>query len=158
MTQRGDVVVATFPYVSGGASKNRPAVVVQCDRLNRQMRNTVVAMVPGNFRLVSREPSQFLIDPAAPEGRSAGLMFPSAVQCENPMTIDQNVILRTLGHLSDALKQRLKDQVEGYARRKGMPVAEVERWLAPSLAYEVEEESGGPESWQQVLHRRSISS
>jgi 5-methyltetrahydrofolate--homocysteine methyltransferase len=29
-----------------------------------------------------------------------------------------------------------KDQVEAYARRKGMPVAEVERWLAPHLAYD----------------------
>jgi 5-methyltetrahydrofolate--homocysteine methyltransferase len=31
-----------------------------------------------------------------------------------------------------------RDQVEDYARRKGMPVAEMERWLAPSLAYEPE--------------------
>ena len=29
-----------------------------------------------------------------------------------------------------------RDQVEDYARRKGMPVAEVERWLAPNLAYD----------------------
>ncbi len=29
-----------------------------------------------------------------------------------------------------------RDQVESYARRKGMPQAEVERWLAPNLAYE----------------------
>ncbi|MGE5230342.1 MAG: vitamin B12 dependent-methionine synthase activation domain-containing protein, partial [Deltaproteobacteria bacterium] len=29
-----------------------------------------------------------------------------------------------------------KDQVEDYARRKGMDVAAVERWLAPNLAYE----------------------
>jgi len=28
-----------------------------------------------------------------------------------------------------------RDQVEDYARRKGMPVGEVERWLAPNLAY-----------------------
>ncbi len=28
-----------------------------------------------------------------------------------------------------------RDQVEDYARRKGMPVAEVERWLASNLAY-----------------------
>ena len=28
-----------------------------------------------------------------------------------------------------------RDQVEDYARRKGMDVAEVERWLAPSLGY-----------------------
>jgi 5-methyltetrahydrofolate--homocysteine methyltransferase len=30
-----------------------------------------------------------------------------------------------------------KDQVEDYARRKHMPIADVERWLAPNLAYEV---------------------
>ena len=29
-----------------------------------------------------------------------------------------------------------RDQLEDYARRKGMSVAEVERWLAPNLAYD----------------------
>ena len=29
-----------------------------------------------------------------------------------------------------------RDQVEDYAARKGMPLADVERWLAPNLAYE----------------------
>ena len=29
-----------------------------------------------------------------------------------------------------------RDQVESYAARKGMSVAEVERWLAPNLGYE----------------------
>ncbi len=29
-----------------------------------------------------------------------------------------------------------RDQVEEYARRKGMAVAEIERWLQPWLAYE----------------------
>ena len=33
-----------------------------------------------------------------------------------------------------------KDQVEDYAARKGMRVAEVERWLGPNLAYEAEVE------------------
>jgi 5-methyltetrahydrofolate--homocysteine methyltransferase len=31
-----------------------------------------------------------------------------------------------------------RDQVESYAARKGMARAEVERWLAPNLAYEAE--------------------
>ena len=31
-----------------------------------------------------------------------------------------------------------RDQVEDYARRKGMKVAEVERWLAPNLGYDAE--------------------
>jgi 5-methyltetrahydrofolate--homocysteine methyltransferase len=29
-----------------------------------------------------------------------------------------------------------RDQMEDYARRKGVPVQEVERWLASNLAYE----------------------
>ncbi len=28
-----------------------------------------------------------------------------------------------------------RDQVEDYARRKGMPVEQVERWLGPNLGY-----------------------
>jgi 5-methyltetrahydrofolate--homocysteine methyltransferase len=29
-----------------------------------------------------------------------------------------------------------RDQVEDYARRKGMDLATMERWLAPNLGYE----------------------
>ena len=31
-----------------------------------------------------------------------------------------------------------RDQVEDYAGRKGVPLAEAERWLRPNLAYEPE--------------------
>jgi len=48
MTQRGDVVVVAFPFISGGGGKNRPALVVQCDRDNQRLSNTIVAMITGN--------------------------------------------------------------------------------------------------------------
>jgi len=32
-----------------------------------------------------------------------------------------------------------EDQVESYAKRKGMEMKEAERWLAPNLGYEPEE-------------------
>jgi 5-methyltetrahydrofolate--homocysteine methyltransferase len=35
-----------------------------------------------------------------------------------------------------AVDRLAKDQVEDYARRKGMPLVEVERWLAPNLGYD----------------------
>ncbi len=35
-----------------------------------------------------------------------------------------------------------RDQVEDYARRKGMTVAEAERWLSPALGYEPNEQAG----------------
>jgi mRNA-degrading endonuclease toxin of MazEF toxin-antitoxin module len=107
MTRRGDVVVAVFPYVGGGTSKNRPAVVVQADRLNHQIGNTVLAMITGNTKLIGKEPTQFLIDPGTPDGKSSGLAQPSAVKCENLMTVFQNDILHKLGHLSDTLKNQL---------------------------------------------------
>lgn len=52
MTQRGDVVRVQYPFVGGGAGKKQPAVVVQCDRLNAKIQNTVIAMVTGNISRV----------------------------------------------------------------------------------------------------------
>jgi 5-methyltetrahydrofolate--homocysteine methyltransferase len=37
-----------------------------------------------------------------------------------------------------------RDQVEDYARRKGMDLRTAERWLAPNLNYEAERRTGGP--------------
>lgn len=109
MSRRGDIVLANFPWIGGGASKNRPAVVVQSDQLNNKLANTIVAMITGNTSLIGKDPAQFLIDPATPEGPSSRRAHASAVKCENLMTIGQRQIIRTLGHLSDELKTRLSD-------------------------------------------------
>ena len=103
MTRRGDVVVVAFPYVSGGAGKNRPALVVPCDRDNRRLSNTVVAMITGNTRYAQTEPTQLRIDPATPDGKSLGLNYPSAVKCNNLYTIDQRHILATINALAPTL-------------------------------------------------------
>ena len=43
--------------------------------------------------------------------------------------ITENKVILTVGRLGS-------DQVEAYARRSGYALAEMERWLAPNLAYE----------------------
>ena len=101
MTRRGDVVIVRFPYAGGGGYKVRPAVVVQCDRLNRKIDDTIVVMVTSNLKRVRTEPAEFLIDPSAPDGSSSGLTMLSAVKCQNLATIPQADILDTIGHLSD---------------------------------------------------------
>jgi mRNA interferase MazF len=103
MIQKGDVIIVAFPYVTGGGSKNRPALVVQCDRNNQRLQNTIVAMITGNVRLATTEPTQILIDPSTPDGQLSGLAYPSAVKCENLYTLSQVHILHKLGSLSSSL-------------------------------------------------------
>ncbi len=107
--KRGDVILVEIPYYDRPGSKERPAVVIQCDRNNRRLMSTLVAGVTKNVRRVAQEPTQFLVDPFSPEGASSGLSVPSAVKCENLHTISQAKVRRTLGNLSDFLKQKLEE-------------------------------------------------
>ena len=109
MSRRGDVVIVNIPFYDRVGSKERPAVVVQCDRNNRRLLSTMVAAITTNLKRVATEPTQFLIDVATLDGQSAGLAQSSAVKCENLFTVAQADIRRTVGHLSDPLKQKLND-------------------------------------------------
>ncbi len=90
---RGDVVIVEIPYVQGPGGKKRPALVVQNDRDNARLANTIVAMISGNIEHAA-EATQLLVDPAAPEVRSSGLHGPSVVKCCNLFTIAQADIHR----------------------------------------------------------------
>jgi len=107
MSRRGDIVVVEIPYYDRPGGKERPAVVVQCDRNNARLMSTVVAGMTTNLRHVTTEPTQFLVDPSTPEGASSGVPMSSAVKCENLYTVSQARIKRTLGRLSDVLRRKL---------------------------------------------------
>ncbi len=108
MALRGDVVIVDFPFSDQPARKRRPAVVVQGDVYNQRIAKTVVAMVTGNLARIN-DPAHLFVDPATSDGASSGLRVPSLVSCNNLFTVDQEDILRTLGHLSDVLAHRLDD-------------------------------------------------
>jgi mRNA interferase MazF len=93
---RGDVVLVDYPFTAGGA-KVRPALVVQNDRDNARMANTVVAQISGNTARVS-EATQHLIELAADPG--CGLTRDLALIATNLLTMRQSDILRVLGTLS----------------------------------------------------------
>ena len=105
---RGDVVIVELPYADGQRGKNRPALIVQNDRDNRRLANTVVAMVSGNIGHAA-EPSQVLIDPTSPEGASSGLHGPSVVKCCNLYTVRQQDVLKTIGRLSPMLMDQISN-------------------------------------------------
>jgi mRNA interferase MazF len=104
--KRGDVVLADFPFQDMPGSKIRPALVVQNDADNQALDNTILAMITGSKRGLGR-PTNILVDPATPEGAGSGLAGPSLVKCGNLATIRQERVLKIIGHLSDALMQKV---------------------------------------------------
>lgn len=105
--RRGDVVLVDYPYSSGGGRKVRPALVVQNDRDNQRLVNTVVVQVTSLTRRAT-EPTQVLVEIATPDGGQSGLRQDSVVNCVNILTLDQRQILRVLGSLSGPLLQQVE--------------------------------------------------
>jgi mRNA interferase MazF len=104
---RGDVVLVNYPFASGTGSKVRPAVVIQCDRNNVRLDNTIIAQLTSRTRFASSEPTQLLIEADSAAGRQAGLLVDSALSCENLYTIRQDAIVRKIGTLPDSLLPRV---------------------------------------------------
>lgn len=104
---RGDVILVDFPFSAGGGSKVRPAVVIQNDRDNRRLTNVIVAMITSQTARAKSEATQLLIDVGTPDGRRAGLIMDSAVNCANLFTIHQHKVIHLLGKLSPVLLAKL---------------------------------------------------
>ena len=106
--QRGDVVLVDYPYASGTGAKVRPVLVIQNDRDNRRLRNTIVVQITSVTRR-ALEPTQSLIELVTPAGRQSGLRQDSVVNCVNLLTLDKKMILRKMGSLPDFALQRVND-------------------------------------------------
>ena len=103
--KRGDVVLVDYPFTTGGA-KVRPALIVQNDRDNARMANTIVAQISGNIAR-AHEATQHLIELATEPG--CGLARDSALIATNLLTMHQSDILRVLGSLSAATMAQIDD-------------------------------------------------
>lgn len=107
--RRGDVVLVDYPYSDRSGSKIRPCLVVQSDRNNLRLDDTIVVAITSNTARATVEPTQLLIDPAASAGRQSGLLFPSVVQCENILTIDCSYVSRRIGSLPLDVMMQVND-------------------------------------------------
>lgn len=104
--RRGDVVLALYPFAAGGGTKKRPVLVVQNDRDNQRLTNTIVVQITSNLRRAD-EPTHLLIELVTPEGRQSGLLADSVVSCVNLATIHEGRIDRVIGSLPPSLMARV---------------------------------------------------
>jgi mRNA interferase MazF len=105
--KRGDICLLDYPYADGSGSKVRPVLIVQNDRDNQRLANTIGALITKNVSRV-HEPTQLLIDVSTPEGQQSGLNQTSAVTCGNLFTVAQTKVRRVVGSLSPAMMARIQ--------------------------------------------------
>lgn len=106
--QRGDVVMVDWVYSDRTGSKIRPGVVVQADFLNQMITDTVLIAVTRTTRGAAA--TEVIIDPAVDS--NSGLRLVSIASCNNFITLDQVLIRRTLGYLSDATVQKIEARLK----------------------------------------------
>jgi mRNA interferase MazF len=97
--RRGDVVLVDYLFSDRSGSKVRPCLVVQNDANNHRLDDTILAAISSNTSRAAREPTQLLVAVTTAAGQQSGLLFDSAVQCENLVTIDCPFIFRKIGTL-----------------------------------------------------------
>ncbi len=106
--QRGDVVLVDFPYAGSAGSKVRPALVIQNDRDNGRLVNTIVAQITGTTHR-ALEATQVRIDLNTPEGQQSGLRFDSVV---NGVNLEKSKVLRHLGNLPILFMRKVNDALK----------------------------------------------
>ena len=123
---RGEVVELDWPFSDRMGSKTRPAVVVQADFLNGLIDDTVLVQITGTRHGLPG--TEVEIDPSVET--ASGLTKVCYASCTNVLTLDQSLVLRMVGVLSDAVLQ----QIEGVPEdRPGDPLKAGGYLQAPQL-------------------------
>jgi mRNA interferase MazF len=104
--RRGDIVLASYPFASGVGGKKRPVLVVQSNRDNQRLTNTIVVQITSNTRRAD-EPTHLLIEVASTSGKQSGLLTDSVISCANLATIHENRIERTIGSLPPSVMSKV---------------------------------------------------
>ena len=105
---RGQVVMVDWSFSDRMGSKIRPAVVVQADFLNQRIHDTVLVLITKKSR--HAQSTEVEIDPAVE--KQSGLLYPSVAVCNNLMTLDQTLIVRDIGALSDAIMKEIEERLK----------------------------------------------
>jgi mRNA interferase MazF len=98
--RRGDVVLVLFPDSNLRTAKRRPVLVVQADRLQTGLAQTIVAMITSNLAR-GGHPSRVAVTRASALGRQMGLLTDSVIMTDNLATVLDTEIDRVIGRCGE---------------------------------------------------------
>jgi mRNA interferase MazF len=103
--RRGEVVEVDWPFSDRTGSKVRPTAVVQADFLNGLIDDTVLVQITtSRFGIPGTE---VLLDRS--QEAASGLTKVCVANCMNFLTLDQTLVVRTVGYLSAHAMRQIED-------------------------------------------------
>ncbi|HQU43206.1 MAG TPA: type II toxin-antitoxin system PemK/MazF family toxin [Pirellulales bacterium] len=102
----GEIWLVNFPFTDGSSTKLRPVLSVSSDKFNV---GGDAVVVPISSQVYAGDPFAYLLDPAMPAFRLAGLKTASSVKWTKPVTLAAKVFQRRLGHLSGKPLDEIRD-------------------------------------------------
>lgn len=96
---RGDIVLVQYPFTDLSGSKLRPAIVVSTDAVHNSSPDAIFVLVTSTLKMPAGLPTWVLIDVTTPDGLASGLLHTSVVKCDHPMTLDKQLVKRTVGRV-----------------------------------------------------------
>jgi mRNA interferase MazF len=103
--KRGEVVEVDWPYSDMTGSKKRPAILVQADFLNGLIDDTILVQVTSTRHGLPG--TEVVLDPTIET--ASGLSKVCVASCTNLLTMEQTLLLRTIGYVSDVAMQQIVD-------------------------------------------------
>ena len=95
--QKGDVILALFPFTDFSQTKLRPAIVLWTSITNQDV--TICFITSQDINNVSVD--EFLLQPSDPEFLATGLKVISKVRVTKIVTLERKLITRKLGKLGN---------------------------------------------------------
>ncbi len=97
---RGDIVLVQFPMPDLKKFKPRPALIIQNDKNNEKLSNTILLQITSNISNKDLS-TQYYINIDSEEGKLSGLLTNSVIKAEVIFTLPQNSIYKKIGSLSE---------------------------------------------------------
>ena len=105
---RGDVVEINLdPAIGSEPNKTRPCVVIQNDTGNKYSPVFIVAIITGAENVPRRYPVDVHVNK-----ENGGLTKDSVVQCNLLRSVDEKRLVRSLGHFSEAIMQKVNNALK----------------------------------------------
>ncbi len=105
--RQGDIVLVNFPFTDLSQTKKRPALLLSANWYNESSPDCIIVPITSIIR--DPLPRQDVLI-ASDIATKSGLLFESAIRTGKPFTLEQKLIIRTLGKLSASILARAIEQ------------------------------------------------